>query len=72
MNYLAQGRSDEEKTGYVQSFEEILTTSEGQKPLEEDEERRRRAITLVLKEVNGLGGGSDKGASPRIIPSLHT
>ena len=61
VNYLAQGRSDEEKTAFVQPFEDILATPEGQKPFEEDEERRRVVLEKVVAEVKGLGQGSERG-----------
>ena len=60
---MAEGKSEEDKAVYVRPFSEILTTAEGKKPLAEDVERRRRVIGLVVKEVNGLGTGSEKGAS---------
>ena len=42
MNYLAQSRSEEDKTSYLQPFEESLATAEGEKPLEENVDRRRK------------------------------
>lgn len=62
VNYLAQGRSDEEKAAFVQPFEEALTTAEGQKPFEEDEERRRKVLASVLPEVKSIGNGTDRGS----------
>ena len=61
VNYLAQGRSDEEKASFTQPFDDALTTAEGQKPFEEDEDRRRKVVTQVLSEVKGLGSGSEIG-----------
>ena len=54
----------------MQQFSGALTITEGQKPLDKDPERRRRVIGLVVKEVKGLGTGSEKGASaiPRLPP----
>ncbi|KAI0089175.1 PCI domain-containing protein [Irpex rosettiformis] len=60
VNYLAQGRSDEEKATFIQPFENDLTISEGQPPLEEDEERRRAVLEKVVAEVKGLGQGSER------------
>ena len=67
---MAEGKSDEERAAYVQQFSGALTITEGQKPLDKDPERRRRVIGLVVKEVKGLGTGSEKGASaiPRLPP----
>lgn len=63
VNYLAQGRSDEEKASFTQPFEDALATAEGQKPFEEDEERRREVFEKVVPEVKGLGQGSERGTS---------
>jgi translation initiation factor 3 subunit M len=41
-----------------------LKTTEDEKPLEEDKERRQKILSMVLKEVKGLGEGSDKGIYP--------
>lgn len=60
VGYLAQGRSDEEKATYIQPFQEILAIKEGEKPLDEDEGRRRATLKLVLERVHGLGEGSEK------------
>ncbi|KAI0340745.1 PCI-domain-containing protein [Trametopsis cervina] len=60
VNYLAQGRSEEEKTSFVQPFEEVLATAEGQTPFEEDEGRRRTVLVKVLGEVKGLGSGNER------------
>lgn len=69
VNCLAQGRSDEEKATFVQPFEEALTTAGGQKPFEQDEERRRKVLALLLPEVNSIGSGSERGASqPSFLP----
>ena len=58
---MAQGRTDEERTAFIQPFSHALTTKEGEKSLEEDEERRRKVVKLVVEQVKGLGEGSEKG-----------
>ncbi len=63
VNYLAQGRSDEEKASFSQPFEDALATAEGQKPFEEDEGRRRAVFEKIVPEVKGLGQGSERGMS---------
>ncbi|KAI0080812.1 PCI-domain-containing protein [Panus rudis PR-1116 ss-1] len=60
VNYLARSLPEDQRSTYVQPFQDILTTQEGQKPLEEDEERRRKAIVTVLGEVKGFGEGSER------------
>jgi hypothetical protein len=61
VNYLAQSRSEDERAGLLQQFEETLATAEGQKPFEEDEERRRSVVGEVLAQVKDLGQGSERG-----------
>lgn len=63
MEYLTQGQSDEEKAAYIQPFINALAIPEGQKPFAEDAARRKQVITLVLKEVKGLGEGTERGTS---------
>ncbi|CAL1700393.1 unnamed protein product [Somion occarium] len=60
VNYLALSLPEDQRPNYVQPFQDVLTTQEGQKPIEKDEERRRKALTLVLGEVKGLGEGSER------------
>ena len=62
VNYVAEGRSDEDRAGFVQRFEEALAVKEGEKSLEEDPAHRRKVLELVLAEVRGLGEGSEKGS----------
>ncbi|EJF62277.1 PCI-domain-containing protein [Dichomitus squalens LYAD-421 SS1] len=60
VNYLARALPEEGRPAYIQPFQESLATPEGQKPLDEDEERRRQIFGTVLPEVKGLGDGSEK------------
>ncbi|KAM5534416.1 hypothetical protein V8D89_011883 [Ganoderma adspersum] len=60
VNYLARALPEDGRPAYIQPFQDSLATPEGQKPLEEDEERRRKVFTSVLAEVKGLGDGSEK------------
>lgn len=59
--YLARGRSEEEQAAYLQPFHDTLSTPEGQKPIDEDEPRKKKIFTTVLEEVKGLGEGSERG-----------
>lgn len=61
VNYLALGLPEDQRPPYVQPFQDLLTTLEGQKPLEEDLERREKALIAVLGEVKGFGEGSERG-----------
>jgi len=60
-NYLARGRNDEDRTAFIRPFVDELMPKENQKPLEEDDERRRAVLDMVVQRVNGLGEGTDKG-----------
>ncbi|TFY64704.1 hypothetical protein EVJ58_g2437 [Rhodofomes roseus] len=60
VDYIARTRSEEERPLFVQPFADLLETTEGQKPIEEDEPRRAKVFTTVLGEVKGLGDGADK------------
>jgi len=60
VNYLAQKLPEEERPTYVQHFRDVLTTQEGQKPIDQDEDLRRDVLTLVLGEVKGFGEGADR------------
>jgi translation initiation factor 3 subunit M len=52
----------EERGAFIRPFQDALKTTEAQK-LEENKEKRRKIFSMVLKEVKGLGEGSDKGAT---------
>ncbi|RDX53739.1 PCI-domain-containing protein [Lentinus brumalis] len=60
VNYLARALPEDTRAAYIQPFQESLASAEGQKPIEEDEERRRKVFGSVIAEVTGLGDGSDK------------
>lgn len=71
MNYIAGDVSEEEQAKYAQPFQEALAVSEGEKPIEEDEEKRRAIFVRVLKEVKGFGHGTEKGAHIKTHTSSH-
>ncbi|KZT24562.1 PCI-domain-containing protein [Neolentinus lepideus HHB14362 ss-1] len=60
VNYIGRGRSDEDRTALIQPFQGALRTAEGAKPIEEDVERRRKILSMVIGEVHGFGDGSDR------------
>ncbi|THH02131.1 hypothetical protein EW026_g663 [Hermanssonia centrifuga] len=60
VNYLSHGRSDEEKAALIQSFETLLLPQEGHKPIDEDEERRKKVVTMVVDQTQGLGDGTER------------
>lgn len=67
MNYLARSISEDGRAAFVQPFQDAVTTPEGQKPIEEDEERRRKVLGSVIEQVKGLGEGSEKGTSSALV-----
>ncbi|KAI0677204.1 PCI-domain-containing protein [Trametes maxima] len=60
VTYLARSIPEEGRAAFIQPFQDSLNTPEGQKPIEEDAERRRKTLSTVLNEVKGLGDGSEK------------
>ncbi|KAL4247025.1 translation initiation factor 3 subunit M [Abortiporus biennis] len=60
VTYLARPLTEEERTAYIQPFQELVSTPEGQKPLSEDVDRQRTILNKVLAEVKGLGDGSER------------
>jgi translation initiation factor 3 subunit M len=61
VNYIVRNRSEEERAAFIRPFQDALKTEDGQKPLEKDEERRRKILSMVLSQVKVLGEGTDKG-----------
>ncbi|KAF9226872.1 hypothetical protein BS17DRAFT_728784 [Gyrodon lividus] len=60
LDYTARSNSEDERTALLQSFKDIVKAEEGAKPIEEDEDRRRRVFELVLNNTNGVGEGSEQ------------
>ncbi|KIL70313.1 hypothetical protein M378DRAFT_156420 [Amanita muscaria Koide BX008] len=60
VDYLVRGRSDEDREALVREFAEAIESKEGQKPFNEDDERRRQVFSRLLSEVKGLGDGNEK------------
>ncbi|KAG8968542.1 hypothetical protein FRC03_006942 [Tulasnella sp. 419] len=60
VNYLARGLGEEARVSFIKPFQEIITTQDDGTPISEDEERKRKVITLVLSEVKTLGEGNDR------------
>ncbi|KAF8622133.1 hypothetical protein AX15_007264 [Amanita polypyramis BW_CC] len=58
--YIVGGRPDEERDAVVRSFAEAIENKEGQKPFDEDGERRRQVFSQLLSEIKGLGDGTEK------------
>jgi len=61
LSYIVRNRSDEERATFISPFQNALKSSEGRKPIEEDEQRRKLILSKLLPEVKGLGDGSEKG-----------
>lgn len=63
MDYVTLSTPEDERAAVLQSFRDIVKTDEGAKPVEEDEEKRRNALTFVMDLTESLGDGSEQGAS---------
>jgi translation initiation factor 3 subunit M len=61
VNYLARPRVDEERVAYIRPFADALLPQEGKKSFEEDQERRKAVLNLVIERVNGVGEGTERG-----------
>lgn len=61
VNYLVRNQPDEERAASIRPFQEALASTEGQKPLSEDVERRRKILVMILTSITGLGHGQEKG-----------
>ncbi|PVG00481.1 PCI domain-containing protein [Serendipita vermifera] len=60
VNYLARPRVEEERVAYIRPFADALLPQEGKKPFDEDQERRKQVLDLVIERVNGVGEGSER------------
>ncbi|KAF9266295.1 PCI-domain-containing protein [Marasmius fiardii PR-910] len=60
VNYIVRGRPEEERAAFIVPFQDALKTSEGQKPIDQDEERRRKVLSMVLRELKDFGDGTEK------------
>ncbi|KAI0832776.1 PCI-domain-containing protein [Trametes gibbosa] len=60
VNYLARTISEDGREAFTQPFHDAVSTVEGQKPIDEDEDRKREVLGSVLEQVKGLGDGSAK------------
>jgi translation initiation factor 3 subunit M len=61
VNYLARPRVDEERVAYIRPFADALLPQEGKKSFDEDQERRKAVLNLVIERVNGVGEGTERG-----------
>ncbi|KAJ7437096.1 hypothetical protein B0H11DRAFT_1754064 [Mycena galericulata] len=60
VNYIVRNRAEEERASAIRPFQDALKTEAGKKSLEEDDDRRRKILSMVLVDVKGLGDGSEK------------
>jgi translation initiation factor 3 subunit M len=61
VNYIVRNQSDDERAAFIRPFQDALKTGEGQKPLEQDDERRKKIFAMAITEVKGFGDGNEKG-----------
>ncbi|KAK7470302.1 hypothetical protein VKT23_001733 [Stygiomarasmius scandens] len=60
VNYIIRTRPEEERIAFIHPFQDAMKIGEGQKPMEEDQERKKKVFAMVLSEVKGLGDGNEK------------
>ncbi|KAL0950227.1 hypothetical protein HGRIS_010214 [Hohenbuehelia grisea] len=60
VNYVVRSRSDEERAAFIRPFQDALKTADGAKPLDEDAERKRKILNMLLVQVKTLGDGNEK------------
>lgn len=58
---MARNHPEDERATFIAPFQEALKTEEGKKPIDEDEERRKKVFSMLIAEVKGLGDGTEKG-----------
>jgi hypothetical protein len=46
---------------YIKPFVEVLLPDEDKPGFDEDAERRRSVLQMVIERVNGLGDGNERG-----------
>ena len=71
VEYTARSLPEEERQAFIRPFQDVLKTAEGSKPLSEDDERRAKLLGMLLKEIKGLGEGTDKGSFNYNLLLLH-
>ncbi|KAG1853595.1 hypothetical protein C8R48DRAFT_777114 [Suillus tomentosus] len=60
VDYATRSSPEDERATASQSFRDIIKPDEGAKPIEEDQERKRNALTFVLDRTKSLGDGSEQ------------
>jgi translation initiation factor 3 subunit M len=61
VTYLVRPRTEDERGAFIRPFQDALKTPEGAKPLDEDANRRRKIVLMVIDEVKEVGEGTEKG-----------
>jgi translation initiation factor 3 subunit M len=60
VDYATRSNPEDERATALQSFRDITKPTEGAKPIEQDQERKRNALTFVLDQTQSLGDGSEQ------------
>ncbi|KAG2064447.1 hypothetical protein BDR04DRAFT_1145892 [Suillus decipiens] len=60
VDYATRSSPEDERATALQSFRDIVRLDEGARPIEQDQERRRNALTFALDQTNSLGDGSEQ------------
>lgn len=61
VKYLARPENEESRLHFIKPFQDALVTADGQTPLADDENRRKRIVELLVAEIRGLGDGNERG-----------
>ncbi|KAJ3719491.1 PCI domain-containing protein [Lentinula raphanica] len=60
VNYIVRNQPDEERIASIRPFQEALITPDGQKPLSEDPDRRKKIFSMIISTIKGLGHGHER------------
>ncbi|KAG7097359.1 hypothetical protein E1B28_004710 [Marasmius oreades] len=63
VNYIVRSQPEEERAASILPFQKALKTDESQKPIDQDDKRRKKILSMVLTELaalKGFGDGTDK------------
>jgi translation initiation factor 3 subunit M len=72
VNYIVRNKSDEDRAAFIRPFQDALKTAEGEKSIEEDEDRKKKIVSMVLENVQSLGEGSDRGITELLLFKMCT
>ncbi len=60
VGYIVRNTPDDERAAFIRPFQDAFKAA-SKTPIAEDVEKRQKIIGMVMKEIKGLGEGSEKG-----------